>query len=104
MLRTRWQKVVIDLWKNRTRTLIVALAIAVGVYAIGVVLNIGELVVREYRGDQEGALYASAVVYTTPFDDELAERVAELPGVAAAPGPVPGSPRRRLSRRAAVAR
>jgi putative ABC transport system permease protein len=86
MLSTRWQKVVVDLWKNRVRTLIVAVAIAVGVYAIGVVLNIGELVVREYRSDQDGALLASAIVHTLPFDDELAERVAEIPGVAAAEG------------------
>ena len=49
MLRTRWQKVLIDLWKNRTRTLIVALAIAVGVYAVGVVLNTREMVVRPRR-------------------------------------------------------
>jgi putative ABC transport system permease protein len=86
MLSTRWHKVLIDLWKNRVRTLIVALAIAVGVYAIGVVLNIGELVVREYRADQDGALLASAVIRTMPFDDDLAERIAELPGVSVAEG------------------
>jgi putative ABC transport system permease protein len=86
MIGTRWQKVLVDLWGNRTRTLIVALAIAVGVYAIGVVLDTRELVVREYGSDQEGAMLASAVIYTTPFDEELAERVAEIPGVAAAEG------------------
>jgi putative ABC transport system permease protein len=86
MLATRWKKVLIDLWRNRTRTLIVALAIAVGVYAVGVVLNTREMVVREYASDQDGALIASAIVHTTPFDDELAQRVAEMPGVAAAEG------------------
>ncbi len=86
MLRTRWQKVLIDLWKNRTRTLIVAVAIAVGVYAIGVVLNVGELVVREYRRDQDGAQMASVILQTAPFDDDLAQRVSEIPGVAAAEG------------------
>ena len=86
MLSTRWRKVLTDLWKNRVRTLIVALAIAVGVYAIGVVLNTRELVVREYRSDQEGALMAAAVIHTAPFDDALAERVAEIPGVEAAEG------------------
>jgi putative ABC transport system permease protein len=86
MIGTRWQKVFVDLWGNRTRTLIVALAIAVGVYAIGVVLNTRELVVREYGSDQEGAMLASAVVYAAPFDEVLAERVAEIPGVAAAEG------------------
>jgi putative ABC transport system permease protein len=86
ILATRWQKVLVDLWRNRTRTLIVALAIAVGVYAVGVVLNTREMVVREYASDQDGALIASAILYTTPFDDELARRVAEMPGVAAAEG------------------
>jgi putative ABC transport system permease protein len=86
MLRTRWTKVLLDLWKNRTRTLIVALAIAVGIYSVGVVLNTGEIIVREYRSDQDGALMASAILYTYPFDDDLAERIAKVPGVAAAEG------------------
>jgi putative ABC transport system permease protein len=66
--------------------MVVALAIAVGVYAIGVVLNTRELVVREYRADQDGALMAAAVIHTAPFDEALAERIAELPGVSAAEG------------------
>ncbi|MGD8736568.1 MAG: ABC transporter permease, partial [Anaerolineae bacterium] len=80
MLRTRWQKVLIDLWRNRARTLIVALAIAVGVYAVGVVLNVREMVVREYSSDQEGARLASAILHTYPFDDDLAQRMVEIPG------------------------
>ena len=76
MLGTRWQKVVADLWRQRVRTLVVALAIAVGVYAVGVVLNTRELVVREYRSDQDGARMASAVLYTYPFEEDLAERIA----------------------------
>jgi putative ABC transport system permease protein len=86
MLQTRWHKVLIDLWRNRTRTLIVALAVAVGVYAVGVVLNTREMVVREYRSDQDGALMSSAILYTYPFDDDLAARIARIPGVAAAEG------------------
>ena len=69
------------------RTLVVALAIAVGVYAVGVVLNAREILVREYRQDQAKAQMASAVVYTSrPFEDDLAESVARLPLVAAAEG------------------
>jgi putative ABC transport system permease protein len=86
MLRTRWHKVLIDLWKNRARTLIVALAIAVGVYAVGVVLHTREMLQREYRSDQDGALMASAVLRTQPFEEDLAARVAQIPGVAAAEG------------------
>ncbi|HSJ54626.1 MAG TPA: FtsX-like permease family protein [Anaerolineae bacterium] len=86
MLQTRWLKVLIDLWRHRGRTLVVALAIAVGVYSVGVVLNTREMVVREYGSDQEGAQLASAILYTQPFEEDLAERIAEIPGVLAAEG------------------
>ena len=86
MLTTPWQKVLIDLWEHRVRTLIVALAIAVGVYAVGVVLDMRAILVREYRGDQVTAEVASAVVYTAPFSQDLADSIARLPLVAAAEG------------------
>ena len=86
MLTTPWQKVLVDLWQHRVRTLIVALAIAVGVYAVGVVLNAREILVREYHRDQGTALMASAIVHTAPFKEDLAESIARLPSVAAAEG------------------
>ncbi len=81
---TPWLKVLLDLWEHRGRTLVVALAIAVGVYAVGVVLNTREILVREYRQDQDGALMASAVVRTEPFETDLPESLARLPLVEAA--------------------
>src|SRR5512137_284691 len=86
MLTTPWTKVLLDLWKHRARTLIVALAIAVGVYAVGVVLNTREILVREYRRDQGAGLIASAILYTQPFEKDLAAGVARLPMVAGAEG------------------
>jgi putative ABC transport system permease protein len=68
------------------RTLIVALAIAVGVFAVGVVLNTREILVREYRRDQASALVSSAIVYIAPFQEDLADSIARLPMVAAAEG------------------
>ena len=85
-LTTPWKKVLLDLWEHRGRTMVVALAIAVGVYAIGVVLNTREILVREYRRDQDAALVGSAVVYTAPFEQDLADAVARLPLVVAAEG------------------
>jgi putative ABC transport system permease protein len=84
MLTTPWKKVLLDLWEHRMRTLIVALAIAVGVYAVGVVLSTREILVREYHSDQAGALVASAVLHTQPFDADLATNLAKLPSIAAA--------------------
>ena len=86
MLRTRWYKVFADLWGNRGRTLVVALAIAVGVYSVGVIINTQELLVREHGRDQQEALIATAVISTTPFEPDLAERMTEIPGVLAAEG------------------
>ena len=86
MLTTPWLKVFIDLWQHRGRTLIVALAIAVGVYAVGVVLDTREILIREYRRDQAGAHMASAVVYTAPFEEGLSNRISRLSLVTAAEG------------------
>jgi putative ABC transport system permease protein len=86
MLRTRWHKVLIDLWRNRARTLVVALAIAVGVYSVGVVLDVRQIVVREYESDLAAAKPADAIIRTQPFDDELVDRISRVPGVAAVEG------------------
>ena len=86
MLPTRWYKVIHDLWDNRTRTLVVALAVAVGVYAVGSVLSVQAVMLREFHSDRDNAAIAHAIIRTDPFDEELAARMAELPGVAAAEG------------------
>ncbi len=86
MLRTRWKKVLLDLWTNRGRTMVVALAIAVGVYSVGVILDIQELLMREYGNDQAGALVATATIYTTSFDDDLSQRIAQISDIEAAEG------------------
>ena len=86
MIRTRWYKVFADLWGNHGRTLVVALAIAVGVYAVGVIIDAQELLLRENRSDQAAALIAAATVRTLPFDDDLAQRAAQIDNVSAAEG------------------
>ena len=37
MLSPRWRKVLRDLWINKTRTLLVVLSIAVGVFDVGMI-------------------------------------------------------------------
>ena len=38
-LAPRWRKVLRDLWLNKTRTSLVVFSIAVGVFAVGVIVN-----------------------------------------------------------------
>lgn len=87
MLNPRWRKVIGDLWTNKTRTLLVALSIAVGVFAVGMIAEGRE---RMLRGLTEPYLIGnpfSAVISTVePFDEALVETIEDVPGVAEAQG------------------
>ena len=50
------------------------------------VLAAQALLLREFHSDRNEARLASAIINTYPFDDELAQRIAEMPGVEAAEG------------------
>jgi len=39
MLRSRWSKVLNDLWSNKTRTMLIVLSIAVGLFAVGTIVS-----------------------------------------------------------------
>jgi putative ABC transport system permease protein len=78
-LRPRWRKVVRDLWTNKGRTALVVLSIAVGVFAVGTILNS-----RTALSDSLAKTYAAtnpahAVILTlTPFDENLLKTVRNM--------------------------
>ena len=39
MLSSRWHKVLNDLWRNKTRTILIVLSIAVGLFAVGTIVS-----------------------------------------------------------------
>lgn len=86
MLSTPWRKVLRDLWSHKARTLLVVAAIAVGVFSVGLVASAQNLLLRELDQGYQASQAASATLYTSPIDDALAKRVAQMPGVAAAEG------------------
>lgn len=85
MIPPRWKKVLADLWANKTRTMLVSLSIAVGVFAVGM---IAESRVRMLRGLSEDYLHGdpfSGVISTEkPFDEDLLEAIRKIDGVEAA--------------------
>jgi putative ABC transport system permease protein len=86
MLSPRWRKVLSDVLGNKTRTALVVLSIAVGVFAIGM---IGSARVKLLAGMQDSYAAshpASATLYTEGFDDDLVQTVRHMRGVAAAEG------------------
>lgn len=84
-LTPRWRKVLRDLWLNKTRTILVVLSIAVGVFAVGVIINARLVLSSSLTETYEATNPAHATFLTlTPFDAALADSVRNVDGVAAA--------------------
>jgi putative ABC transport system permease protein len=81
MLKPRWRKVLSDLWSNKTRTLLVVLSIAIGVFAIGMIAGARVILLRDLAGAWQSVHPASATLYTDAFDDDLVQVVRRMPGV-----------------------
>lgn len=86
MLSPRWQKVMRELWRNRLRTLLVVLSIAVGVTAIGAVATTYTIVTRDLPANYARVNPADIKLFAEPFDEGLVQVVRDVPGVAAAEG------------------
>lgn len=85
-MRPRWHKVLRDLYHNRTRTALVVLSIAVGVFAFGTIMAARIVITRELRDSYLAINPVGATITTTPFGEELLDAVRRVPGVAGAEG------------------
>ncbi len=86
MLRPRWYKVLRDLSLQKTRTMLVVLSIAVGVFAFGTVAAARANVLRELHESYLSINPVSATLTTDPFDDNLVDAVRRIDGVSQAEG------------------
>ncbi len=83
----RWRKVGRDLWRNRTRALLVVLSIAVGVFAVGAVAHMRIIVSKDLAESYASVNPADAALLTNqPFDDQLVRVVRRIEGVRDAEG------------------
>ena len=85
-MNARWRKVLLDLWGNKTRSLLVVLSIAVGVLAVGVVASAYGIVQRDMAADYEGVNPHTARIFAGEFGDNLVAELATVPGVASIEG------------------
>ena len=65
----RWHKVVRDLTGHKLRTTLVVLSIAVGIFAVGVVMGGRGVLTREFDTDYLASKAPSAEFATTEFDN-----------------------------------
>jgi len=75
------QKVIRDFWQERTRTVFIALAIAIGILAFSAVLSSYAVLTRELDKGYLETNPASATLRTDRLDDELVAAVAASKGV-----------------------
>ena len=83
-MTTPWRKVIRDFWQERTRSVLVVAAIALGIAAFSAVLSSYAILNRELNQGYLATNPASATLRTDAIDDELLKAVARNPGVQAA--------------------
>lgn len=86
MLSPRWRKVARDLLSNKTRTLLVVMSIAVGVFAVGVIVSTQLLLSQDLTARYAATNPADAVLMMSNFDNDVVDTVARMPGVHTAEG------------------
>ncbi|MGC9393876.1 MAG: ABC transporter permease [Anaerolineae bacterium] len=83
MLATRWYKVFNDLTGNKTRTLLIVLSIAVGLFAIGTIVSARTLLSTEMARSYAAINPSDGIVRTMElFDEDFVRTVRAMPEVA----------------------
>jgi putative ABC transport system permease protein len=83
MLRSRWHKVLNDLWGNKIRTFLIVLSIAVGLFAVGTIISARSILSTEMAKSYAAINPSSGTVRTLePFDEDFVQAVRAMPEVA----------------------
>lgn len=82
----RWRKVFRDLIHNKTRTALVILSIAIGVFAIGMIASTQIIIDNDMSAQYLTINPASAILYPGWFDSNLVESVRRMEGIEDADG------------------
>lgn len=82
----RWLKVFLDIWENRSRTILVVASIAVGVFAVGMIVAAYVILQTDMEDGYRSSNPANIDIVTTPFDDDFVRTVEKIPGVRQAEG------------------
>ncbi|PKO13660.1 MAG: ABC transporter permease [Chloroflexi bacterium HGW-Chloroflexi-10] len=86
MMAPRWRKVLKDIWSNKSRTTLVVLSIAIGVFSVGLVSNAYLMMLSDMNTDHQSVNPNSGVLYTSYFGDEELSTINKIDGVELAEG------------------
>jgi putative ABC transport system permease protein len=82
----RWQKVISDLWKNKSRSLLTVASIAVGLLAIGIITNLYFSLNRDMTAGFKNINPANIQFTTTLIDQGMIDHLGRIDGVKAVEG------------------
>ncbi len=85
-MRPRWSKVLSDLWDSKSRTLLVVASIAVGVFAIGMIVSAYAIISEDINVSFEATHPANIEIWTDPFQEDFVRVIERIPGVTDAEG------------------
>ncbi len=68
LLKPRWSKVFTDLWADKTRTGLVVASIAVGVFAIGMIISAYVILGQDINRSYAAVDPPNIVILTDPFE------------------------------------
>ena len=93
-IKPRWRKVLSDLWGDKTRTALVVASIAVGVFAIGMIISSFGILSMDINASYAASNPANIEIWTDPFEEDLIRVIEKIPGVDQVEGrqEIPASP------------
>ncbi|MFN2148948.1 MAG: ABC transporter permease [Anaerolineales bacterium] len=80
-LKPRWRKVLSDLWDSKLRTMLVIASIAVGVFAIGMVIATYDILGSDINISYAAVNPVNIDVTTAPFQENLVRIISHTQGV-----------------------
>ena len=86
LIKPRWSKVISDLWDSKLRTLLVVASIAVGVFAIGMIVSTYTILSEDINLSYELVNPVNIEVWTDSFSEDFLRVIEQVPGVEAAEG------------------
>ncbi|MCB0129247.1 MAG: ABC transporter permease, partial [Caldilineaceae bacterium] len=86
MPNLRWRYALRDLWLHKSRTLLVILSIAIGLFAFGLIAGAANTLRTQLPANYQAVVPAGARLHTTFFDDDEVDAIQRMPAVAAAEG------------------
>ena len=85
-LPLHFRKILADISINKTRTMVVVVTIAIGVFAIGTISRSWTILSRNLRLGYQAVNPASGILFTGQFHNDLVEAIREMPEVEEAEG------------------